>query len=137
MAGYLPLAAVLVGAGMRAVGVGIPVGETSAKIINNLRDAGAPLPPNSWFKVKDNSQQKETKQANSKNSTIYDKLEWHVHGVVKVVTPIIALRNAVKEGARSVDKPSGPSSAPSNRQGFISLIFFSFSSKIPTKVTIS
>ncbi|XP_058790909.1 uncharacterized protein LOC131664066 isoform X2 [Phymastichus coffea] len=109
-------AAQLVGAGMQAIGVGIPVGETSTKVIDGLRNVGVPVPPKTWFKRKDDDKdQQQIRHRRAKdersNKTVYDKLEAHVNGVIQVVKPVIELKNLVRENCcKSAERPRRASS---------------------------
>ncbi|XP_014212221.1 uncharacterized protein LOC106642078 isoform X2 [Copidosoma floridanum] len=48
----------LVGKGMQAVGLTIPVGPVSAKLIDSMRDCGLPVPPKSWFRCVEKNKSK-------------------------------------------------------------------------------
>ncbi|XP_008204867.1 uncharacterized protein LOC100680139 [Nasonia vitripennis] len=120
MAGFLTgPAAHLVGAGMQAIGVGIPVGQTSAKLIDGMRDVGIPVPPKSWFKRKGSKDDPEIVGSNIKASkspkkNVYDKLEEHIHGVIQVVRPVIELKQMVREGCcKSADRAKRADRSPS------------------------
>lgn len=103
-------AAQLVGAGMQAIGLGIPVGQTSAKVIEGLRDCGLPVPPKNWFKRKDDAsskdQQQQARDERLPSKTIYDKLESHINGMMQVVKPAIELKKLVRENCcKSAERP--------------------------------
>lgn len=96
---------------MQAIGVAIPVGETSAKLINGMRDVGIPVPPKSWFKRKGSKDEDQeivgssNRYSKSPKKNVYDKLEEHIQGVIQVVRPVIELKQMVREGCcKSADR---------------------------------
>ncbi|KAJ8673000.1 hypothetical protein QAD02_004261 [Eretmocerus hayati] len=129
-AGCAAAAAELLGVGMQAAGMGIPVCETGVKLMDGMRNCGLPMPPKSWFKKSDQTASSSgddkkssprnncnncTKDCNKENKgsseTIYDKLEAHVNGMIQVAKPVIELKKMMREnccrgGSRSADRMS-------------------------------
>ncbi|XP_012283576.1 uncharacterized protein LOC105701419 [Orussus abietinus] len=96
----------IVGAAIQALVGGIPLGENGSKALNVLRDVGVPTPPPSWFTPKKSDEQKARE--------VYDKLEMHLDGALKVLKPAMEIKKILEnERSLSADRPqSQPSVVP-------------------------